>query len=162
MGRSQSAGTGPRTRLAPDSRQADMDENQSPPRIAKGRTKRVMLLVAGSLFLLAGAIGVVLPVLPTTPFLILAAFCFARSSSRCYRWLVSNRVFGRYLNDYLCGRGIPWGVKALALSFLWVVISVTAAVFVERLWLRVLLFVVAVGVTGHVLLIKNRKGDGKQ
>jgi uncharacterized membrane protein YbaN (DUF454 family) len=71
-------------------------------------------------------------------------------------------VFGRYLNDYLCGRGIPWKVKAFALSFLWVVISVTAVVLVERLWLRVLLFVVAVGVTGHLLLLKNRKGDGEE
>ena len=160
MGRSQSAGTGLRARLAPDPPKAHMDKTKSPASTSKGRTKRVLLLIAGSLFLVAGAVGVVLPILPTTPFLILAAFCYARSSSRCYRWLVSNRLFGRYLNDYLCGRGIPWGVKALTLSFLWVVISVTAVVFIERLWLRVLLFVVAVGVTGHVLLLKNRKGDG--
>jgi uncharacterized membrane protein YbaN (DUF454 family) len=138
-----------------------MDEDQAPASIVKGRTKRVVLLVAGSLFLFAGAIGVVLPVLPTTPFLILAALCYARSSSRCYRWLVGNRVFGRYLDDYLCGRGIPWKVKAIALSVLWVVIAVTAVVLVERLWLRVLLFVMAVGVSGHVILLKNRKGEGE-
>ena len=162
MGRSRFAGAGLRGRPVPDPRQTHVDENQSLPPLSKGRAKRVLLLLAGSVFLLAGGIGVVLPVLPTTPFLILAAFCYARSSSRCYRWLVSNRVFGRYLNDYLCGRGIPWRVKALALSFLWVVISVTAVVFVERLWLRVLLFVVAVGVTGHVLLLKNRKDEGER
>jgi uncharacterized membrane protein YbaN (DUF454 family) len=138
----------------------NMDENTSGVSSSKGRTRRVLLFIAGSFFLLTGAVGVVLPVLPTTPFLILAAFCYARSSSRCYRWLLNNRVFGRYLNDYLCGRGIPWRVKALALFFLWGVISVTAVIFVERMWLRVLLFVVAVGVTGHVLLLKSRKGEG--
>jgi uncharacterized membrane protein YbaN (DUF454 family) len=130
-----------------------------PVSISKGRTRRVFLLVAGSLFLITGAVGVVVPVLPTTPFLILAAFCYARGSSRWYRWLIGNRVFGRYLNDYLCGRGIPWRVKVPTLVLLWCVISVTAVVFVEQLWLRVLLFVVAVGVTGHVLLLKNRRRE---
>ena len=59
------------------------------------------------------------PVLPTTPFLILAAICYARGSVGCYRWLVTNRVFGRYLDDYLHGRGVSWRVRAAALAFLW-------------------------------------------
>ena len=125
-----------------------------------GRLRRTFFLVAGSVFLATGVVGVVVPVLPTTPFLILAAFCYARSSSRCYRWLISNRVFGRYLNDYLCGRGISWKVKAGTLLFLWGVITPSAIFFVEQLWARVLLFVVAAGVTVHVWTLRGRKRDG--
>ena len=109
----------------------------------------------GSLALALGVVGVVVPVLPTTPFLILAAVCYARSSARCYRWLVTNRVFGRYLDDYLRGRGVSWKIKACALVFLWVVISLSALLFVDALWLRILLFVVALGVTVHVVTLRG-------
>lgn len=118
----------------------------------------MVLLIAGTIFLAVGAVGVILPVLPTTPFLIVAAWCYARSSQRCYRWLTGNRVFGRYLCDYLEGRGVPPRVKAVALAFLWVVMGVSAVFFTDRLWLRILLGVIALGVTVHVLTIKARDG----
>jgi uncharacterized membrane protein YbaN (DUF454 family) len=129
-------------------------ESCGPPR---SRALRAVLLMLGSMFFLVGLVGVAVPVLPTTPFLILAAVCYARSSVRCYRWLVTNRVFGRYLDDYLQGRGVSWRVKAAALVFLWAVISVSAMVFVNMLWLRVLLLVIALGVTVHVLMLRGRK-----
>jgi uncharacterized membrane protein YbaN (DUF454 family) len=147
-----------------------MDTQQESCDSPRSRALRAALLVLGSLFLLVGLVGVVVPVLPTTPFLILAAACYARSSVRCYRWLVTNRVFGRYLDDYLQGRGVSWRVKAGALVFLWAVISVSALVFVNVLWLRILLFVIALSVTAHVLMLRGRKcqppsppaGQGKQ
>jgi uncharacterized membrane protein YbaN (DUF454 family) len=108
-----------------------------------------------------GMAGIVLPVLPTTPFLVLAALCFARSSVRCHRWLLTNRVFGRYLSDYISGLGVSRRLKAVVLVFLWAVITVSAVVFVDRLWLRILLFAVAVAVTLHLLLLKRRKRDGE-
>ncbi len=117
---------------------------------------RYLFLVAGTLFLAVGMIGIVLPILPTTPFLLLAAACYGRSSARCHRWLVTNRLFGCYLSDYLCGRGVPWRVKAGALLFLWAVITASAVFFIDRWWLRGILFVVAVGVSVHVLLLKSR------
>jgi uncharacterized membrane protein YbaN (DUF454 family) len=123
---------------------------------ATSRLLRAALLIAGSLCLAIGIVGVVVPVLPTTPFLILAAVCYSRSSNRCYGWLVTNRVFGRYLDDYLHGRGVSWKVKAGALVFLWVVITVTAVLFAQMLWLRLLLFAIAVGVTAHVVMLKGR------
>jgi uncharacterized membrane protein YbaN (DUF454 family) len=98
----------------------------------------------------------VVPVLPTTPFLILTALCYARGSSRCYRWLVTNRLFGRHLDDYLSGRGVSWKVKAGTLVFLWGVITVSAVLFVHQLWVRVLLFVIAAAVTVHVVTLKSR------
>ena len=137
-----------------------MDDRFPPPPVCSGRLRRTFFLIAGSVFLATGVVGIAVPVLPTTPFLILAAFCYARSSSRCYRWLVTNRFFGSYLNDYLCGRGVSWKVKAGTLVFLWVVIALTAVFFVEQLWVRVLLLMVAAGVTLHVALLKSRARDG--
>jgi len=120
---------------------------------------RAALVVVGSVFLVVGAVGVVVPILPTTPFLLLAALCYSRGSKRWYRWLVGNRVFGRYLSDYLCGKGVPLRVKVVALVFLWGVIGASAVFFVDRLWVRILLIAVAVGVTVHILLVKG-KTDG--
>ena len=130
--------------------------------ISSGRLRRVLLLVVGSFFLTLGMVGIVVPVLPTTPFLILAAICYGRSSVSCYRWLTTNRVFGRHLDDYLHGRGVSWRVKAGTLAFLWVVITCTAVLFVSALWLRSLLFVIAIGVTTHVVMLKaRRRGEAR-
>jgi uncharacterized membrane protein YbaN (DUF454 family) len=121
-----------------------------------GVLRQALLLVAGCVLLATGVVGIVVPVLPTTPFLALAALCFARSSVRCHRWLLSNRLFGRYLDDYLCGRGVPGRVKAGVLGFLWLAITLSAVFFAKSLWLRILLLAVACGVTVHVLLLRVR------
>jgi uncharacterized membrane protein YbaN (DUF454 family) len=124
-----------------------------------GVLRQALFLVAGCLLLATGVVGIVVPVLPTTPFLLLAALCFARSSVRCHRWLLGNRFFGRYLNDYLSGRGVPGKVKAGVLAFLWLVITLSAVFLAQDLWLRIVLFAVACGVTVHVLLLKVRPRD---
>ena len=139
-----------------------MDVPPPPAPVCSSRLGRALFLVAGTVSLAIGVVGVVVPVLPTTPFLIVTAFCYARGSSRGYRWLVTNHLFGRYLNDYLCGRGVSRKVKAGALVLLWGVITMTAVLFTERLWLRVLLPAIAVAVTVHVLMIKTRSRDVKE
>jgi uncharacterized protein len=121
------------------------------------KSTRILFFAAGSLSLGLGALGVVLPVVPTTPFLILAAYCFARSSERAHAWLMNNRVFGPPLRDYLEGRGVSWRIKAGALVFLWVVIGVSIALFVPFLWARIVLGLVAAAVTVHILMIKGRR-----
>ncbi|KFC63310.1 YbaN family protein [Massilia sp. LC238] len=75
--------------------------------------------VAGVLALLLGILGLFLPLLPTTPFLLLASWCFARGSDRLHRWLLSHRVFGEYLRNFEAGRGIPLKAKILATVMLW-------------------------------------------
>lgn len=75
--------------------------------------------VAGALAVLLGILGLFLPLLPTTPFLLLASWCFARGSSRLHRWLLSHRVFGEYLRNFEAGRGIPLKAKILATTMLW-------------------------------------------
>jgi hypothetical protein len=123
--------------------------------LARMKGARILFFLAGSLALGLGAIGAVLPVLPTTPFLLVAAFCFARSSKRAHAWLLSNRVFGPHLRDYLAGQGISWRIKAGALVFLWATIG-TSIAFVPFWWVRILLALVALAVTVHVVMIKNR------
>ncbi|MCC2971162.1 YbaN family protein [Massilia sp. IC2-476] len=74
---------------------------------------------AGVLALLLGILGIFLPLLPTTPFLLLASWCFARGSERLHGWLLSHRVFGEYLRNFEAGRGIPLKAKIVATAMLW-------------------------------------------
>ena len=75
--------------------------------------------VAGAIAVLLGILGIFLPLLPTTPFLLLASWCFARGSDRLHAWLLSHRVFGDYLRNFEAGRGIPLKAKILATVTLW-------------------------------------------
>ena len=116
-----------------------------------------MLVVAGFFFVGLGVVGIFLPLLPTTPFLLLAAACFAHSSERFYRWLVNNRWFGPYVRGYREGRGIPVKIKIFTIALLWVVILTSATFVVSNLIVRIILLVVAVGVTVHIVSIRPVK-----
>jgi uncharacterized membrane protein YbaN (DUF454 family) len=122
---------------------------------AKNRIIRHVLIAAGTLFLVLGIVGVFLPVLPTTPFLLLAAACYARGSGRFYTWLMNNRLFGTYIRNYREGRGLPPKIKVIVIILLWVTIGYSAAFAVHVLWARVILILIAVGVTTHILYIRT-------
>ncbi len=113
--------------------------------------RRQALLVAGSISLGLGVIGVFVPLLPTTPFLLLAAACYVRSSPRVYRWLMANRVLGTYIRSYRSGAGIPRRVKVASVCFLWLTIGYSAAFVVHSALVRVILVLIAIGVTAHVV-----------
>jgi len=119
--------------------------------------KRWLLIVAGTLCVILGAIGAVLPLLPTTPFLLLAAACYIRSSPRMYRWLHENRIFGAYLSRYRAGEGLPFKAKVSILLLLWASLSYSSFVALPaRLWwVRLILLGVGIGVTTHILRIKT-------
>ena len=112
--------------------------------------------IAGTFFLMLGLIGIPLPVLPTTPFLLLAAACYLRGSERMYRWMHSNRWFGDYLSDYRAGKGVPMKTKVYSIATLWAVIGISMYALRESIPVVVVLAVVAVGVTAHILLIKTK------
>ena len=120
--------------------------------------RRKLLIAAGSLFLGLAIVGIFLPLLPTTPLLLLAAACYARGSDRFYNWLLSNRWFGEYIRNYREGKGIPWSIKALSLTLLWITIGCSAAFAVDILPLRIALIVIAIGVTIHILYIRTSRG----
>ncbi len=118
---------------------------------------RHLLNVAGAVFLGLGIVGVFVPVLPTTPFLLLAAACYARGSHRLHDWLMSRPRLGEYIRRYREGRGIPVGVKAWTVGLLWVTIGYSALVVVESTALRIVLFAIAVGVTAHIVTLPPLK-----
>jgi uncharacterized membrane protein YbaN (DUF454 family) len=113
------------------------------------------LMSLGVLATVIGLIGVVVPLLPTTPFLLLAAACFVRSSDTMYGWLTANRLFGGLIRDYREQRGVSARTKIVALALLWGVIGYTALTAVDAFWLRILLAVIALGVTVHLLRLKT-------
>jgi len=119
--------------------------------------KRRLLIVAGTLSTGLGIIGIFIPILPTTPFLLLAAACYMRSSKRFYQWLINNRVFGAYIRSYIEGRGMPVRMKIFTILLLWLAIGLSIAFGIQNTVVRIVLICVAIGVTTHICLIKKRK-----
>lgn len=114
-----------------------------------------MLIGAGTFFVGLGILGIFLPVLPTTPFLLLAAAFYARSSQRFYNWLLCNRWFGDYIRNYIQGRGVPLRVKVLTIALLWITIGLSAAFVVQAFAVRLVLVLIAVGVSLHIVLLRT-------
>lgn len=125
--------------------------------LAKNRILRIILFCCGILFALLALLGALLPLLPTTPFLLLSAACFYRSSAKFYHLIFHNPLFGHYLRDYKEGRGVPLRVKATALSFTWLSTIVSVIFFIPWLWLKLLVIAISLAITIHVLMIRTRK-----
>ena len=121
------------------------------------KLKRRLFVVAGTIALVLGIVGIIMPVLPTTPFLLLAAICYWRGSKRLYNALLGNRFVGSYIRNYLEGRGMSLKMKIWTLSLLWIAIVCSALLVTNSLIIRIILAVVLVGVTVHILLIKTIK-----
>ena len=121
---------------------------------------RRALIIAGTLSVGLGILGMVLPLLPTTPFLLLAAACYARSSERFSNWLLNNKLFGNYIKNYREKKGVPLKVKVLTISLLWITIGCSAVFAVDVLLVRIILILIAIGVTIHILRIRTlERGD---
>lgn len=116
---------------------------------------RILFNILGTLAVILALIGVIVPILPTTPFLLLASACYMRGSPRMAKWMVSNPLFGRYLHDFHAGYGIPMKTKVVALSVMWASLAVSAYV-VPLPWVRPILLVIGVGVTVYLLRYKTR------
>jgi uncharacterized membrane protein YbaN (DUF454 family) len=129
------------------------------------RLIRWILIIAGTFFVGLGVLGIFLPLLPTTPFLLLAVACYARSSKKFYNWLLNNKWLGNYIKNYLEGKGVPIKVKVLSISLLWITIIFSAVFIVSILFIRIILILIAICVTIHILSIRTlkqlRRGDKK-
>ncbi|MGD9380161.1 MAG: YbaN family protein [candidate division WOR-3 bacterium] len=129
---------------------------------ASTRLVRTVCIVIGTMAVVVGVIGIVIPLLPTTPFLLLAAACYARSSRRLYDWLISNRWCGKYVRSYREGEGISVGVKALTIFLLWLTIGLSALFIVSNIIVKITLLLIAIGVTAHILLLPTFRATGQK
>jgi len=117
--------------------------------------KRVFFLVSGFVSLGLAILGIFLPVLPTTPFLLLSAYCFSRSSKKWHQWLIKHKHFGKIIRDYNERRGVSLRIKIFAISFLWITILFSVVVVVEPIVLDFLLITIATFVTIHILKLQT-------
>ena len=119
------------------------------------RIKKWVLIGIGSVSVVLGMLGVFLPLLPTTPFLLLAAACYVRSSERFYHWLIGHKCFGHHIKNYREGHGISFRAKVIALSMLWLTIGSSIIFFVPLTSVKILLLIIASCVTIHLFRIKT-------
>ena len=128
--------------------------------------KKVVFVALGVVCVILGGIGIVTPVLPTTPFLLLATFLFTRSSPKMNRLLLENKVFGKYLSNYFNNKPIPVRQKIISIFFLWIGLGISFYFVVLPPWIFALLLVIGIAVSIHISLLgkfrNNRKTDGKQ
>jgi len=123
--------------------------------IKSTKLKKLIFIALGFFFVGLGAIGIIMPLLPTTPFMLLAAILFSKSSQRFHKWLLKNRLFGPYIRHYENGTGVPRSLKIRTLIFLWVGL-ISSAILLNTPWVYFLLLAVGIGVTTHIVLIKRR------
>jgi uncharacterized membrane protein YbaN (DUF454 family) len=119
---------------------------------------KIWLNIVGCIAVVLAVLGVFLPLLPTTPFLLLASACFARGSERMHRWLMSNPLFGQYLRNMEEGRDIPRRAKVITLTILWASLAFSAF-NLNSVPLRVLLLAIGIGVTIYLIkILPSRRG----
>ncbi|TFH25218.1 DUF454 domain-containing protein [Candidatus Bathyarchaeota archaeon] len=124
----------------------------------KQKIVRASLFISGTFLLALGAIGIFLPILPTTPFLLLSAACYLRSSERMHKWLLNNRWFGKYIRNYQEGKGIPMKTKILAMTVLWVAILYSAFIALDEILIaQIVLLLIALGVSVHLVRLPTLK-----
>ncbi|MFC4404836.1 YbaN family protein [Gracilibacillus xinjiangensis] len=119
---------------------------------------QIVWMVGGLLSLAVGIVGVILPILPTTPLVILAAFCFGKSSPKLHNWIITNRYFGHYIADYQKGYGVPLRIKLFAILIVWTSVLFTLLI-IPLFLVKIFMLIVAISVTIFILtspLLKSK------
>jgi uncharacterized membrane protein YbaN (DUF454 family) len=123
---------------------------------------RFVLIALGTIFLALGVVGAVVPGLPTTPFLLLSAACYVRSSQRLYTWLLNQKVFGKIIRDFRETRSISLRSKVISIASMWAMILLSIFIFIENLAVEITISALGAAGTLALLLIptskKRRKG----
>lgn len=112
---------------------------------------KYILILLGSIFLGLGFIGIIVPGLPTTPFVLLAAGCYVRSSDRLYSWLLNHKLLGKYVRDFRETRSIPLRIKIISLIVMWIMIGLSIAVFIKIIPVRII--IALLGVIGSIVIL---------
>ena len=124
----------------------------------KKNIKKYLFIFLGSISLGLGSIGIILPLLPTTPFLLLAAYFYLRSSKKLYVWLLNHRIFGIYIYSYINFHAIDLKTKISALSLLWLSLTISI-ILVNKLLVTLILLIIGLSVSLHILSLKTMSRD---
>ncbi len=122
--------------------------------------KKTLYNIVGTLALLLGIVGIFLPLVPTTPFLLLASACYMRGSRRMHEWLLNQRHLGPYLRNFQQGRGIPLRAKITALALLWTSLTISMW-FAPLPWVRILLLIPGIAVTVYLYRMPTLEPGGQ-
>lgn len=133
-----------------------MSDNSEIKNIQLPKLYRYFYLISGFLLVAIGVIGIFLPVLPTTIFLILASACFVKSSPKANEWLRNHKVLGMYVKNYQDKSGLTIRAKIINITFLWIMILLSAFYLTDEFYIKIILIAIAIGVTIHLLLIKTK------
>ncbi len=151
-----------KTTPAPVSRPAEFSRTEQPAapiagkhKLATARWLRYVFISVGVISLLLGIIGVVTPVLPTTPFILLSGYCFARGSERFHDWILAHRYFGPMIRAFRDEKRIPLKAKIFATAMIALTMSVTAIFFVKKVYAIVAMASVGVAVVTYIWTFKN-------
>lgn len=134
-----------------------MSINQEKGRVQKLSIVRFIYLISGFLLVAIGIIGIFLPLLPTTIFLILASACFVKSSPKANEWLKNHKILGAYLKNYQDKEGLTLKVKIFTILFLWISIGLSGYFLTQEFYVRLILLAIAIGVSIHLILLKTKK-----
>jgi uncharacterized membrane protein YbaN (DUF454 family) len=116
--------------------------------------KKYFFIFLGTISLVLGFIGLFLPIIPTTPFLLLTSFCYLRGSKRLHHWLINHKIFGEYIYNYITYGGVKLNVKIGSIIFLW--LSLSISIFVVNIFLmRLGLLVIGIAVSFHIVSLKT-------
>jgi Uncharacterized protein conserved in bacteria len=121
------------------------------------RTKKIIYISVGTISLILGAVGVFLPLLPTTPFWLLTCWCYIRSSRKMYDRVMRNRYFGGYIRDYVEDKAIPVRTKIGILTVMWLSAILTSLYLIHLLWVKIGLILISSAVTWHILAFPTKK-----
>ncbi|WP_018930827.1 YbaN family protein [Gracilibacillus lacisalsi] len=125
--------------------------------------KRTLWIIGGSLSLIMGLIGIIVPLLPTTPLVLLAGFCYGKSSPRLYNWLMTNPYFGHYIADYKSGKGVPLRIKVFAVTVVWTSVLFTLTMIplllVKVFMVGIAIFVTLFIFTSPLLKVKHKSSE---
>lgn len=118
---------------------------------------KYLLIILGSICLALGVIGIFLPLLPTTPFLLLSAALYVRSSDKLYQWLIHQKYLGNYIRNFREHKAIPLRAKIFSISMVWITITYCALAIVDEIWLKAIFLILAISITWHILSYKTLK-----
>lgn len=116
--------------------------------------KKVLYIILGSLCLVLGSVGIFLPILPTTPFLLLSAYFYVRSSEKLYNWLINHKIFGRYIYNYVTYKAVPKKAKLTAILMIIITVPI-AVVLIDNIYTYIIIPIIALIVCIYILKLKT-------